>query len=81
VVYKDAHLDCGYGLDLLVEDKATVEIGAVDQLATIHQAQLLSYRKLSGCKLGLQLNFNVPVLKEGIHRVVNDCPDYQRSVQ
>jgi GxxExxY protein len=79
VVYKGVRLDCGYRLDLLVEDKVIVEIKAVDRLAPIHQAQLLSYLKLSGYKLGLLINFNVPVLKEGIRRVVNTFPDPQRS--
>lgn len=68
VVYKTVRLDCGYRLDLLVEDDVIVEIKAVDRLAPIHQAQLLSYLKLSGCKLGLLINFNGPVLKEGIRR-------------
>ncbi len=75
VVYKDVHLDCGYRLDLLVEDKVIVELKAVDELAPIHQAQLLSYLKLSGCKVGLLINFNVPLLKDGIRRVVNGFPE------
>lgn len=75
VVYKDVKLDCGYRLDLLVEDAVIVEIKAVDRLAPIHKAQLLSYLKLTGCKVGLLLNFNVQVLKHGIRRVVNNFPD------
>jgi GxxExxY protein len=75
VVYKDVKLDCGYRLDLLVEDAVIVEIKAVDRLAPIHKAQLLSYLKLTGCKVGLLLNFNVQVLKHGIRRVVSNFPD------
>jgi GxxExxY protein len=79
VIYKNVHLDCGYRLDLLVEDKVIVEIKAVDELAPIHQAQLLSYLKLSGCKVGLLINFNVPLLKDGIRRVVNGFPQTPRT--
>jgi len=71
IVYKDTRLDTGYRLDLLVEDQVIVEINAVEELAPIHQAQLLSYLKLSGCKIGLLINFNVPVLKNGIKRMIN----------
>ena len=79
VVYREVKLDCGYRLDLLVEEAVIVEAKAVDRLAPIHQAQLLSYLKLSGCKVGLLINFNVKVLKDGIRRVVNDFPDALRS--
>ncbi|MEA2033038.1 MAG: GxxExxY protein [Euryarchaeota archaeon] len=72
VVYREVKLDCGYRLDLLVEEAVIVEIKAVDRLAPIHKAQLLSYLRLSGCKVGLLINFNVKVLKDGIRRVVND---------
>lgn len=64
-------MDAGYLLDLLVEDQVIVEIKAVDKLAPIHQDQLLSYLKLSGCKIGLLINFNVQLLKNGIKRVIN----------
>jgi GxxExxY protein len=74
-------LDCGYRLDLLVEERVIVEIKVVDHLGSIHQAQLLSYLKLSGCKVGLLINFNVTVLKDGIRRVVNDFPDSPRSLR
>ena len=63
-------MDCGYRLDLLVADEVVVEIKAVDKLQPIHQAQLLTYLKLAGWKLGLLMNFNLPVLKQGIKRVV-----------
>ena len=68
-------LDCGYRLDILVEEAIIVELKAVNELLPIHQAQLLSYLKLSGCKVGLLINFNVKVLKQGIHRLVNGFPD------
>ena len=71
IVYKGIRLDAGYQLDLLVEENVVVEIKAVEELAPIHQAQLLSYLKLSGCKIGLLINFNVPVLKNGIKRIIN----------
>ena len=74
VVYREVKLDCGYRLDLLVEEAVIVEVKAVDRLAPIHKAQLLSYLRLSGCKVGLLINFNVKVLKDGIRRVVNDFP-------
>jgi len=81
VVYREVKLDCGYRLDLLVEEAVIVEVKAVDRLAPIHQAQLLSYLRLSGCKVGLLINFNVKVLKDGIRRVVNDFPDSPRSLR
>jgi GxxExxY protein len=80
VVYRGAKLDCGYRLNLLVEEIVIVEVKAVDRLAPIHQAQLLSYLKLSGCRVGLLINFNVKVLKDGIRRVVNRFPDPLRSL-
>jgi len=78
VIYHEVKLDCGYRLDLLAEEAVIVEIKAVDHLMPIHKAQLLSYLKLSGCKVGLLINFNVKVLKDGIVRMVNDFPDSQR---
>ncbi|MBI4732177.1 MAG: GxxExxY protein [Chloroflexi bacterium] len=71
VVYKGVHVDAGYRLDLLVDDAVIVEIKSVDTLAPIHEAQLLSYLKLSGCKVGLLINFNVKMLKNGIRRLIN----------
>ena len=62
-------LDCGYRVDLIVEDQVIVEIKSVTSLAPIHEAQLLSYLKLSNCKVGLLINFNVKILKEGIRRM------------
>jgi GxxExxY protein len=71
LIYKEVKLEVGYRLDLLVEDLVVVEIKSVDALAAIHQAQVLSYLKLSGKKLGMLINFNVVHLKGGIRRVVN----------
>jgi GxxExxY protein len=72
VVYRGVRLDCGYRLDLVAEEKVLVELKAVEKIDKIHEAQLMSYLKLSGCKLGLLINFNVRVLKDGIHRIVNN---------
>jgi GxxExxY protein len=69
--YRGIQLDCGYRLDLLVEDSIIVEIKAIEKLEPIHEAQLLSYLKLSKCPVGLLINFNVKVLKDGIRRLVN----------
>ncbi len=68
VHYKGRRLDCGYRIDLLVADAVVVEIKAVNSIEPIHEAQLLTYLKLGGWKLGLLINFNVPVLKDGIRR-------------
>jgi GxxExxY protein len=62
-------LDCGYRMDLVVDELLTVEIKAVDQLVALHSAQLLSYLKLSGLPLGLLINFNVGLLKQGVRRL------------
>lgn len=75
VVYREVKLDCGYRLDLLVEEAVILEIKAVARLLPIHEAQLLSYLKLSDCRVGLLINFNVQVLKKGIRRIVNNFPD------
>ena len=68
--YKGINLDCGYRLDLLVEQRIIVEIKAVAELAPIHEAQMLTYLKLAGIKVGLLINFNERVLKSGIKRLV-----------
>lgn len=72
IVYEEIKLDCGYRLDLLVNDSIIVEIKAVEALSKIHLAQILSYLKLSHRKLGLIINFNVLKLVEGVKRVRND---------
>lgn len=71
VVYREVRLDCGYRIDLLVDRKVIVELKAVEQLHPIHQAQLLSYLKLSGCCVGLLINFNVNKLTDGLKRIVH----------
>ena len=71
VIYRGVRLDLGYRMDLLVEDLVIVEIKSVDAISPVHQAQLLSYLKLSGKSLGLLINFNVVHLKDGIRRFVN----------
>jgi len=68
VEYKGMELDCGYRLDLLVANAVVVELKAVSAIEPIHEAQLLTYLKLGGWKLGLLINFNVPVLRDGIRR-------------
>jgi GxxExxY protein len=71
VEYKGVKLDCGYRLDILVQNTLIVELKACESLQPIHEAQLLTYLKLTGIKLGLLINFNVPLLKQGIRRLVN----------
>lgn len=68
VVYKEVQLEQGYRIDLLVENAVVVELKTVEGIAAVHEAQILSYLKLSGCQVGLLLNFNVKLLKDGIHR-------------
>jgi len=75
IIYKEVKLDGGYRLDLVVQQAVVVEIKAVDRLSPIHEAQLLSYLRLSGYKVGLLINFNVTVLKNGLRRMVNEFPD------
>lgn len=70
VVYKGMRLECGYRLDLLVANIVVVEVKAIENILPIHEAQLLTYLKLGGWKIGLLINFNVPMLKQGIRRLV-----------
>lgn len=72
LIYEQVKLDVGYRLDIIVEDKLIIEIKAVELLNDVHLAQLLTYLKLSDCKLGLLINFNVTLIKNGIRRVVNN---------
>jgi len=74
VVYRSVRLDCGYRLDLAVEDCVIAEIKAVERLTSVHDAQLLSYLRLLDCRVGLLLNFHCTMLKNGIRRIVNDFP-------
>ena len=71
-IYKDVRQEIGYRLDILVNNKVIIEIKAVEAVAPVHFAQLLTYLKLSGLKLGLLINFNSKTLKDNIHRVVNN---------
>jgi len=68
IVYKGMRLDCGYRIDLVVEEKVILELKAIDELAPIHEAQLMTYIRLSGFRVGLLVNFNVPVLVDGLVR-------------
>jgi GxxExxY protein len=79
IVYREVKLECGYRLDLMIENEVIIEVKSIEKLMPIHQAQLLSYLKLSECKVGLLINFNVKVLKDGIKRVVNNFPDSLRA--
>ncbi len=71
IVFEDIKLECGYRIDLLVENKVVIEIKSVEALNEIHMAQILTYLKLGNFKLGLLINFNTILLKNGIKRVVN----------
>ncbi|MEA5505922.1 GxxExxY protein [Halotia wernerae UHCC 0503] len=71
LVYEEVELDCVYRLDLIVQNKVIIEVKSVEAIKPIHSVQLLTYLKLTNCKLGLLLNFNVLHLKEGIKRVAN----------
>jgi len=70
VRYKEINLECGYRIDILVEDSLILEIKAVNIFHPIHEAQILTYLKLTGIQTGLLINFNVPLLKDGIKRIV-----------
>ena len=79
--YRELTLDCGYRLDLLVDEAVVVEVKSVEALAPIHKAQLLSYLRLLDLRVGLLINFNVITLKSGIQRVVNNLPEPQRPLR
>ena len=70
MVYKSIKLDCGYRLDLLVENKIIKELKSIDALAAVNEAQILTYMKFSGIHVGLLINFNVTILKNGLKRYV-----------
>jgi GxxExxY protein len=72
LVYEDVHLEVGYRVDIMIEHKVIVEIKAVEALNDVHLAQILTYQKLSNCKLGMLINFNVALIKNGIKRVANN---------
>ena len=75
IEYKGNKLDCGYRLDIVVQDAVIIELKACEKIEPIHKAQLLTYLKLSGLNLGLLLNFNTPVLRDGIVRIVNQLKE------
>ena len=72
LIYEDVKLEIGYRVDLIIENKVILEIKSVDALNDIHLAQILTYLKLSDCKLGMLINFNMVLIKNGIKRVVNN---------
>jgi GxxExxY protein len=71
LIYEEVNLEVGYRIDIIIEDKFIVEVKSVEALNDIHLAQLLTYLKLSDCKLGLLINFNVKLLKDGVRRIIN----------
>jgi GxxExxY protein len=71
-IYKELKMDVGYRIDLMINDKLIIEIKSVEELIPVHYTQVLTYLTLSGLKLGLLINFNTKVLKNGIHRIVNN---------
>jgi GxxExxY protein len=72
IIYRDVKIEAGYRIDLLVENSVIVELKAIDRILPIHEAQLLSYLRLSKLKLGLLINFNVKLLRDGVRRIVNN---------
>jgi GxxExxY protein len=70
VIYKSIRLDCGYRIDMVVEEQVILELKTVERLMPIHEAQILTYLKLSGLRIGLLLNFNSAVLKHGMRRIM-----------
>ena len=75
LIFKGAKMDCGYQLDIVVENTIILELKSCEKIEPIHKAQLLTYLKLSGLKLGLLLNFNVPVMRDGIVRIANNLEE------
>ncbi len=71
VIHESIRLDDGFRADIIIENKVIIELKSVEKLSEIHHKQVLTYLKLSGCKLGLLINFNVVLLKDGFHRIVN----------
>ena len=81
IVYKGVHLEAGYRLDMVVNDGVIVEFKSIEALGPIHEAQVISYLKHSGLKVGLLINFNVKVLRYGIRRIINNFPDTPNSIK
>jgi GxxExxY protein len=72
LVHEEIKMEVGFRADVIVEQKVIVELKSIEALADIHYKQVQTYLKLSGCKLGLLINFNVPLIKDGLHRIVNN---------
>lgn len=72
LVHEEIKLEAGFRADVLIEDRVIVELKSIEMLAPVHYKQVQTYLKLSGCKLGLLINFNVALIKDGIHRIVNN---------
>ncbi len=72
LIHEEIKMEVGFRADVIVEGKVIIELKSVEALADVHYKQVLTYLKLSGCKLGLLINFNVPLIKDGIHRIVNN---------
>lgn len=70
--YEEIRMEIGYRVDIMIEDKLLIEVKAVESLCDVHKAQVITYLKLTGCKLGLLVNFNVALIKDGIKRIVNN---------
>jgi GxxExxY protein len=79
VVYRGVRLECGFRADVVVEGSVIVEVKSIERLAPVHEAQMITYLRLSGCPLGLVLNFNTKLMKDGINRVVNSFPGGSQS--
>lgn len=75
LVYREVRLECGYRIDLLVENKLIIEVKAVERTTDVHLAQVLTYLKLSNCRLGLLMNFHVARMKDGVRRIVYKLRD------
>ena len=75
IVYDGIRIDAGYRIDMIIENCVIIENKVLDQLAPIHEAQLLTYLKLHGCQLGFLINWNIPLMKYGIKRMVNNLPE------
>ena len=72
LVHEEIRMDAGFRADIMIENKLIIEIKSIEALAPVHSKQVQTYLKLTGCKLGLLINFNVALIKEGIHRIVNN---------
>ena len=80
ILYKDRKIDCGFRLDFLVENAVVLELKSIEKILPVHEAQLLTYLRLTGKQVGLLINFNVTMLKNGIHRSVLNALDFESSL-